>query len=203
MLTDNPIWLSRTKDIGYLSLEDAIAMGVTGPCLRGSGLAFDLRKYAPYSGYEQYDFDIPTQTAGDSYARYLVRVEEMKQSIRIIRQGLDKLPAGPVKTADRKIVLPPRDELEANMEAIIHQFKLVTEGFHVPAGEVYAAVEAPKGELGYYLVSTGGPKPYRMKIRGPSFSNISAAPIMAVGSGIADMVAIIGSVDITLGEVDR
>ena len=203
MLTENPIWLSRTKDIGYISLQDAISLGVTGPCLRGSGLDFDLRKYAPYTGYEEYQFDIPTQTAGDCYARYLVRMEEMKQSVRIIRQGLEKLKPGPVKTADRKIVLPPREELDANMEAIIHQFKLATEGFHVPAGEVYAAVEAPKGELGYYLVSAGGPKPYRMKIRGPSFSNISAAPVMAVGSGIADMVAIIGSVDITLGEVDR
>ena len=202
MLTKNPIWLSRTKGVGYLSLQDAIAMGVTGPCLRGSGLAFDVRKYIPYSGYDQFEFDIPTQTEGDCYARYLVRVEEMKQSVRIIRQGLDKLPAGPVKVEDRKISLPPREELDT-MEALIHQFKLVTEGFHVPAGEVYAAVEAPKGELGYYLVSDGGPKPYRMKIRGPSFSNIAAAPLMAVGSGIADMVAIIGSIDITLGEVDR
>lgn len=203
MLTHNPIWLSRTKGVGRLSLEDAIAMGVTGPCLRGSGLAYDVRKYAPYSGYDQFEFDIPTQTEGDCYARYLVRVEEMKQSVRIIRQGLDKLPAGPVKVDDRKIVLPPREELTTSMETLIHQFKLVTEGFHVPAGEVYQAVEAPKGELGYYIVSAGGPKPYRLKIRGPSFSNIAAAPLMAEGQLLSDMVAIIGSVDITLGEVDR
>ena len=203
MLTDNPIWISRTKGVGYLSLADAIAWGVTGPCLRGSGLDFDVRKYMPYCGYEQFDFEIPTETAGDCYARYLVRVEEMKQSVRIIRQALDKLPAGPVQVNDRKIALPPRDELTANMEALIHQFKLVTEGFHVPPAEVYAAVEAPKGELGYYLVSAGGPMPYRMKIRGPSFSNIAASSFMAVGEGIADMVAIIGSIDITLGEVDR
>ncbi|MGC8825968.1 MAG: NADH-quinone oxidoreductase subunit D [Anaerolineae bacterium] len=203
MLTNNPIWLSRTKGIGYLPLDKAIAMGVTGPCLRGSGLAYDVRKYAPYAAYDQFEFDIPTQKEGDCYARYLVRVAEMRQSVRIIQQALAKLPAGPVKADDRKVVLPPRPELETSMEALIHHFKLVTEGFNVPAGEVYAAVEAPKGELGFYLVSDGGPRPYRLKIRGPSFSNIAASPIMAEGAWLADMVAIIGSVDITMGEVDR
>ena len=203
MLTDSVIWISRMKGIGFLGLDQAIAMGVTGPMLRSSGLAYDVRKYAPYAAYDQFDFDIPTQTEGDCYARYLVRMEEMRQSVRIIQQGLEKLPAGPVKVDDRKIVLPPREELDTSMEALIHQFKLVTEGFNVPAGEVYAAVEAPKGELGYYIVSDGGPKPYRLKIRGPSFSNISTTPIMAEGAWFADMVSIISSVDITMGEVDR
>lgn len=203
MLTDNAIWLSRMKDIGYLSQADAIAMGVTGPMLRGSGLAYDVRKYMPYAAYDRFDFDIPTQPEGDCYARYLVRMEEMRQSVRIVQQALDRLPTGPVTVDDRKIVLPPREELDTSMESLIHQFKLVTEGFNVPAGEVYAMVEAPKGELGYYVVSNGGPKPYRLKIRGPSFSNIAAAPLLAEGQWFADMVSIIGSVDITMGEVDR
>jgi NADH-quinone oxidoreductase subunit C/D len=203
MLTESAIWISRTRDIGYLSLDDAIALGVTGPMLRGSGLAYDVRKHAPYAAYDQFEFDIPTQPEGDCYARYLVRMEEMRQSVRIIQQALQKLPAGPVTVDDRKIVLPPREELDTSMEALIHQFKLATEGFNVPVGESYAAVEAPKGELGYYIVSTGGPKPYRLKIRGPSFSNISAVTVMSEGQWFADMVSIIGSIDITMGEVDR
>jgi NADH-quinone oxidoreductase subunit D len=203
MLTKNPIWLSRNVGIGYLTLEKAIALGVTGPLLRGSGLAFDLRKYAPYAGYDEYDFDVPTATEGDCYARYLIRLEEMRQSLRIIEQGLAKLSAGPVKSDDHKITMPPREQLDTSMEGLIHHFKLVTEGFHVPAGETYMAIEAPKGELGYYIVSDGGPKPYRIKVRGPSFSNISAAPVMAQGLLFSDMVSIIGSIDITMGEVDR
>jgi NADH-quinone oxidoreductase subunit D len=160
----------------------------------------------PYCGYEEYDFEIPTQPEGDAYARYRVRVEEMRQSVRIIRQGLDmleKLGPGPVRDPNRKISLPPREELETSMEALIHHFKLVTEGFAPAVGEVYASVENPKGELGFYLVSDGGPNPYRCKIRGPSFSNISALRVMAPGSMFSDMVAMIGSIDITLGEVDR
>ena len=203
MITDNPIFKSRTVGIGVLPQEEAIAYGVTGPCLRGSGVGYDVRKAMPYSSYEDFDFDIPTQPEGDAYARYLVRMEEMRQSLRIIEQALEKLPDGPVKCADRKVALPPRDELDISMEALIHQFKLVTEGFSTPPGEVYVSCENPKGELGFYIVSDGGPKPYRCKIRGPSFSNLSTAGIMARGQMLSDMVAIIGSIDITLGEVDR
>ncbi|HID64376.1 MAG TPA: NADH dehydrogenase (quinone) subunit D [Anaerolineae bacterium] len=203
MLTKNPIFKSRTVGIGVLSPEDALALGVTGPCLRGTGVDYDVRKYAPYSSYQDFEFDIPTQPEGDVYARYLVRMEEMRQSVRIIRQALDRLPDGPVRCEDRKITLPPREELDTSMEALIHQFKLVTEGFSPPAGEVYVGCENPKGELGFYVVSDGSPKPYRLKIRGPSFSNLQAAGIMAQGQLLSDMVAIIGSIDITLGEVDR
>jgi NADH dehydrogenase I D subunit len=203
MVTDNPIFKSRTVGIGVLSQEDAIAYGVTGPCLRGSGVEYDVRKAMPYSSYQDFEFDIPTQPEGDAYARYLVRMEEMRQSIRIIEQALDKLPDGPVKCADRKVALPPRDELDTSMEALIHQFKLVTEGFSTPPGEVYVSCENPKGELGFYIVSDGSSKPYRCKIRGPSFSNLSAAGIMAQGQMLSDMVAIIASIDITMGEVDR
>jgi len=203
MLDKNPIWLSRTKDVGRITAEQAIAYGVTGPILRSTGVDYDVRKYAPYSSYDQFEFDIPLGTTGDCYDRYVIRMEEMRQSARIIQQALAKLPAGPVQCADRKIVLPPREELDTSMEALIHQFKLVTEGFHPPVGEVYACVEAPKGEIGYYVVSDGGPRPYRLKIRGPSFSNLQASGLMAKGQIFSDMVAIIGSVDITLGEVDR
>lgn len=203
MLTNNPIWLSRVRDIGRITAEQAVGMGVTGPVLRSTGVDYDVRKYAPYSSYDDFEFDIPTGETGDCYDRYLVRVEEMKQSVRIIQQALAKLPDGPVVCDDRKIVYPPREELDYSMEALIHHFKLVTEGFHPPEGEVYAAVEAPKGEIGYYVVSDGGPMPYRLKIRGPSFSNLQAAGTMAEGEMLSDMVAIIGSIDITLGEVDR
>ncbi len=206
MLTDNPVYRSRLVDIAVIDAEQAIALGCTGPVLRGCGIGYDVRKYAPYCGYEEYDFEIPTETGGDAYSRYKVRLAEMRQSVRIIRQGLKKLQEigpGPVKDPNRKISLPPRDELETSMEALIHHFKLVTEGFSPPVGEVYSSVENPKGELGFYLVSDGEPRPYRCKIRGPSFSNISALSVMAPGSMFADMVAIIGSIDITLGEVDR
>jgi NADH-quinone oxidoreductase subunit C/D len=203
LISKNPIFLSRVEGIGYLSLENAIAWGVTGPCLRGSGLAFDLRKEEPYIGYEDYDFDVPSFPEGDVLARYKVRMEEMWQSMRIIEQGLDRLPNGPVRVADRKISLPPRDKLDSSMEALIHQFKLVTEGYSPPPGEVYVGCENPKGELGFYLVSDGTPKPYRCKIRGPSFSNLATSSLMAAGGLLSDLVAILASVDITVGEVDR
>lgn len=206
MLTNNPVYRSRLEGIAVINQEQAIGLGCTGPMLRGCGVGYDVRKYTPYCGYEQYDFEVPTQHLGDAYSRYKVRVAEMHQSTSIIRQGLDKLEKigpGPVKDPNRKISLPPREELETSMEALIHHFKLVTEGFSPPVGEVYSSVENPKGELGFYLVSDGGPKPYRCKIRGPSFSNISALRVMAPGSMFSDMVAMIGSIDITLGEVDR
>ena len=203
LISKNPIFLSRVEGIGHLSLEDAIAWGVSGPCLRGSGLAFDLRKEEPYLGYEDYDFDVPSFPEGDVLARYKVRMAEMWQSIRIIEQGLAKLPDGPVKVADRKVSLPPRQELDTSMEALIHHFKLVTEGFSPPPGEVYVGCENPKGELGFYLVSDGTPKPYRCKIRGPSFSNLATSSLMAEGGLLSDLVAVVASLDITLGEVDR
>jgi len=203
MITKNPIFLSRVDGIGHLSREDAIAWGVTGPCLRGSGVAFDLRKKEPYIGYENYDFDVPSFPEGDVLARYKVRMEEMWQSIRIIEQGLANLPKGPVKVDNPKISLPPRQELDTSMEALIHHFKLVTEGYSPPPGEVYVGCENPKGELGFYMVSDGTPKPYRCKIRGPSFSNLAMSSLMARGELLSDLVAIVASVDITLGEVDR
>ena len=171
--------------------------------LRAAGLAFDYRKARPYSGYENYDFKIPTATEGDTYARYLVRVEEMRQSLRIIEQGLKNLPDGPVWTADRKMALPPRQELDTSMEALIHHFKLNTEGFVPPMGEVYDCVEGPRGELGFYLVSDGTANPYRLRFRTPSFVNLQATDTMARNGFIADLVLIIGSVDIVLGDVDR
>ncbi len=206
MLTDNPVYRSRLEGVAVVTAEQAIGLGCTGPMLRGCGIAYDVRRATPYCGYEEYDFDVPTQPQGDGHARFKVRMAEMQQCTRIIRQGLDKLAKigpGPVKDPDRKISLPPRPELETSMEAVIHHFKLVTEGFSPPVGEVYASVENPKGELGFYLVSDGGPQPYRCKIRGPSFSNISALRYMAPGSMFSDVVAMIGSIDITLGEVDR
>jgi NADH-quinone oxidoreductase subunit C/D len=206
MLTKHPVYRSRLEGIAVIDAGQAIGLGCTGPLLRACGVGYDVRKYAPYCGYQEYDFEVPTQLEGDAYARYRVRVAEMRQSTHIIRQGLDgleKLGPGPVKDPNRKISLPPREELETSMEALIHHFKLVTEGFSPPVGEVYHSVENPKGELGYYLVSDGGPKPYRCKIRGPSFSNISAMRVMAPGSMLSDIVSMIGSIDITMGEVDR
>lgn len=206
MLTNNPVYRSRLDGIAVLRAEQAVGLGCTGPVLRGCGVGYDLRKHAPYCGYEGYDFEVPVRQDGDAYARYEVRLAEMRQSVHIIRQGLEKLEnigPGPVKDPNRKISLPPREELETSMEAVIHHFKLVTEGFSPPAGEVYSSVENPKGELGFYLVSDGGPNPYRCKIRGPSFSNISALRVMAPGSMLSDVVTMISSIDITLGEVDR
>jgi NADH-quinone oxidoreductase subunit D len=203
LLTRNPIFLDRTVNIGILSQEDALNWGVTGPALRASGIAHDLRKKEPYSGYELYDFEVPTQTAGDTYARYLVRMVEMRQSLRIIEQALDNLPLGPVQSNNRKYVPPPRSEIGTSMEALIHHFKLWTEGFSPPRGSVYYAVESPRGELGVYLESDGGPKPYRIHWRTPSFTNLQILPILAKGHLVADLVALIGTVDIVLGDVDR
>ena len=203
LLTKNPLFIERTKTIGILSKEDAIRWGVTGPVLRASGVAHDLRKAHPYSGYEQYEFEVATQTDGDTYARYLVRMEEMRQSVRIVQQALDTLPYGPVRSNNRKFVPPPRAELGTSMEAVIHHFKLWTEGFPAPKGSVYVAVESPRGELGVYLEGDGGPKPYRVHWRTPSFVNLQILPLLSRGHLVADLVALIGTIDIVLGDVDR
>jgi NADH-quinone oxidoreductase subunit D len=203
MLTKNPIFLDRTRKIGVIGPEDAVKWGLTGPTLRGSGVAFDLRKISPYSGYEQYEFDVPILHDGDVYARYQVRMEEMRQSVRIIQQALDKLPYGPVRSENRKYVPPPRSELSESMEAVIHHFKLWTEGFLLPKGAVYVPVESPRGELGCYLESDGGPKPQRVHFRTPSFVHLQALPLLSKGHLVADLVAIIGSIDIVLGDADR
>lgn len=203
LLTKNPLFIERTVEIGVLSKEDAVGWGVTGPILRASGVAHDLRKTQPYSGYDQFDFEVPSNTAGDTYARYLVRIEEMRQSLKIVQQAVDNLPDGPVRSDNRKFVPPPRSELGTSMEAVIHHFKLWTEGFLPPKGTVYNAVESPRGELGVYLESDGGPKPYRAYWRTPSFANLQVLPMMAKGHFVADLVAIIGTIDIVLGDVDR
>jgi NADH-quinone oxidoreductase subunit D len=203
LLTKNPLFLDRTRGIGILSAEDAVRWGVTGPALRASGVPHDLRRANPYSGYEMFDFEVPTQTAGDTYARYQVRIEEMRQSVRIVQQALDRLPPGPVRSDNRKFVPPPRSELATSMEAVIHHFKLWTEGFNLPRGSVYVPVESPRGELGVFLESDGGNKPYRVHWRTPSFVNLQALPLMARGHLVADLIALIGTIDIILGDVDR
>lgn len=204
LLSANEIFVNRTKGIGMLSREEIIDFGVSGPCARAAGINWDVRKSNPYSGYENYDFDIPVGNTGDVYDRYLVRVEEMRQSVRILKQAYKNLPGGPVNCLDRKISLPPREELATSMEAVIHHFKLVTEGFHPPKNqEVYVACESPKGEIGFFVASDGSNKPYRCHLRGPSFVNLQALPAMLEGRLVADAVAIIGSIDIVLGEVDR
>jgi NADH-quinone oxidoreductase subunit D len=203
LLSGNQIWLDRTKGVGILPADRLIGLGVTGPALRAAGIGHDLRKAAPYSGYEHFDFDVPVDGAGDVYARFTVRLREMRESIRIIEQALDGIPEGSHIADDRKVVLPPREELAVSMEALIHHFKLVTEGFMVPEGEVYAAVESPRGELGCYLVSDGGPKPYRCHMRDPSFVNLQALRPMAKGAYLADLIAMIGSLDNVMGGVDR
>lgn len=203
LLTGNRIFKQRTVDIGVATREQAEDWGFTGPMLRGSGVAWDLRKAQPYDGYENYAFDIPTATTGDCYGRYLVRMEEMRQSLSIIRQVLKLLPEGPVKVNDRKVSPPKRAEMKSSMEALIHHFKLYTEGYHVPAGETYTAVEAPKGEFGVYLVSDGSNKPYRCKIRAPGYAHLQAIEAMSKGHMLADTVAIIGSMDVVFGEIDR
>lgn len=201
---NNEIFRRRTKGIGMLSQEELIDLAVSGPVLRAAGINYDVRKAKPYCGYENYDFDVPLGETGDVYDRYLVRVEEMRQSARIVQQAVQNLPDGPIKCTDRKISLPPREELATSMEAVIHHFKLVTEGFHPPKNqEVYVACEAPKGEIGFYIASDGSNKPYRCHLRGPSFVNLQALPKMLEGRMLADAVAIIGSIDIVLGEVDR
>jgi NADH-quinone oxidoreductase subunit D len=205
LLTDNRIWKQRTVGIGVVSPERAIALGFTGPMLRGSGVAWDLRKKQPYDAYHAVDFDVALGTNGDCYDRYLVRVEEMRQSNRIIKQCIDWLRQnpGPVITQDTKVAPPSREDMKSNMEDLIHHFKLFTEGMHVPPGEVYSAVEAPKGEFGIYLVSDGANKPYRLKIRAPGFAHLSAMDEMTRGHMIADLVAIIGTQDVVFGEIDR
>lgn len=203
LLTDNRIFKQRTVDIGVASPEQALDWGFSGPMLRGSGIAWDLRKSQPYDVYGELDFDIPVGKTGDCYARYLVRMAEMKESLKIMRQCLDRLPAGPVRSNDYKVTPPPRAEMKRSMEALIHHFKLYTEGYHVPAGETYTAVEAPKGEFGVYLVSDGTNKPYRCHIRAPGFVHLSALDFMSKGHMLADVVSNIGSMDIVFGEIDR
>jgi NADH-quinone oxidoreductase subunit D len=205
LLTDNRIWKQRTVDIGIISPEKALAYGFTGPMLRGSGIAWDLRKKQPYAAYDAMDFDIPVGTKGDCYDRYLVRVEEMRQSNRIIRQCVEwlRINPGPIKTTDHKVTPPTREEMKYDMEAMIHHFKLYSEGFTLPMGEVYSAVEAPKGEFGIYLVSDGANKPYRLKIRAPGFPHLAAYDEMVKGHMLADGVAILASQDIVFGEIDR
>ena len=205
LLTENRIWKQRTVDIGVVSPERALNMGLSGPMLRGSGFAWDLRKKQPYDAYDRLDFDIPVGKTGDCYDRYLVRMEEMKQSNRIIKQCVDWLRAnpGPVITANHKVAPPSREAMKTSMEELIHHFKLFTEGFRVPEGEAYAAVEHPKGEFGIYIVSDGANKPYRLKIRPPGFVHLSALDEMARGHMIADAVSIIGTMDIVFGEIDR
>jgi NADH-quinone oxidoreductase subunit D len=203
LLTGNPIFKGRLKGVGYLSGADAIALGVTGPPLRASGVDFDTRRDMPYSSYEKFQFQVPISTDGDCWARYEVRLIEMRESVKIIQQALDGMPEGPVKADAPKIVLPDREKMKTQMEALIHHFKIVTEGFEVPAGEVYQGIEAGHGQTGYYVVSDGTAKPYRVHMRYPSFATLQALETMCKGRMLADVVAVIGSIDIVLGEIDR
>ncbi|HEV8375732.1 MAG TPA: NADH dehydrogenase (quinone) subunit D [Candidatus Polarisedimenticolia bacterium] len=203
LLTRNKIWLKRTENIGKISAADAIELGLSGPNLRASGVEYDVRKAFPYSGYEQYRFDVPTGGTGDCYDRYLVRIEEMRQSVEILKQVVATLPAGPVNADDPKVVLPTKRKVLTSMEELIHQFIIVTEGFPAPTGEVYQAIEAPKGELGFYIKSEGEKSPYRMKIRSPSFVSLQAVPLMSEGMMVSDLIAIVASLDPVMGEVDR
>ncbi len=203
LLTDNRIFKQRTVDIGVASPEQALDWGFSGPMLRGSGIAWDLRKSQPYDVYDKMEFDIPVGKTGDCYARYLIRMAEMTESLKIMRQCLKDMPAGPIKSNDYKVSPPPRAEMKRSMEALIHHFKLYTEGYHVPAGETYTAVEAPKGEFGVYLVSDGSNKPYRCHIRAPGFAHLQALDFMSKGHMLADVVSNIGSMDIVFGEIDR
>jgi NADH-quinone oxidoreductase subunit D len=204
LLTRNSIWLMRTQGVGILEGKDAIALGVTGPMLRASGIAYDVRKVFPYSSYDEFNFDVPTRAECDSYARYLVRLAEMRESLKIIRQAMDKIPPeGPIKSDAPGIVPPPREKMKTEMEALIYHFKIFTEGFAPPPGEVYQRVESPRGEVGYFVVSDGSPKPYRVKVRAPSFVNLQALPKLSEGGLVADLIACIGTIDIVLGEVDR
>jgi NADH-quinone oxidoreductase subunit D len=206
MLNANPIWMGRLKGVGYLSPEDAIALGVTGPPLRASGVDFDLRRDMPYSSYEKFSFKVPTSTVGDVWARYEVRMVEMRESIKIVQQALNMLnEMGPGRiVADApKIILPDREQMKTQMESLIHHFKIVTEGFGVPAGQVYQGIESPRGQMGYYVVSDGTAKPYRVHMRNPSFATLQALETMCKGRLLADVVSVIGSIDIVLGEIDR
>ncbi len=203
LLTGNPIWFGRLKGVGYLSPEDAIALGVTGPPLRASGVDWDLRRDMPYSGYEKYQFKVPVSKDGDVWARYVVRMEEMYESVKICVQAMDRMPDGRIVADAPKIILPDREQMKTQMESLIHHFKIVTEGFAVPAGQVYQAVESPRGEMGYYVVSDGTAKPYRVHMRNPSYATLQALETMCKGKLLADVVAVIGSIDIVLGEIDR
>jgi len=203
LLTGNPIWMNRLKGVGYLSAADAIALGVTGPPLRASGVDWDLRRDMPYSGYEKFQFNVPVSNVGDVWARYVVRIQEMRESLKICQQALDGLPQGRIVADAPKIILPDREKMKTEMESLIHHFKIVTEGFGVPAGEVYQAVESPRGEMGYYVVSDGTAKPYRVHMRNPSYATLQALETMCKGRLLADVVAVIGSIDIVLGEIDR
>jgi NADH-quinone oxidoreductase subunit D len=204
LLTQNRIWMARTKGVGMLSAADAIAMGVSGPLLRASGVNYDVRKAFPYSSYEEFNFDVQTSTGGDCYARYQVRVAEMRESIKIVRQAMEKIPSeGPFRAELPGIIPPSREEMKTSIEGLIYHFKIFTEGFAAPPGEVYQAIESPRGELGVFMVSDGSAKPYRVHFRAPSFVNLQSLPMLSVGKLIADVVACIGTTDIVLGEVDR
>jgi NADH-quinone oxidoreductase subunit D len=203
LLTGNPIFFRRLKGVGHLSKEDAIALGVTGPVMRASGIDFDLRRDMPYSGYEKFNFKVPVSNDCDVWARYLLRLDEMRESVKIIQQALDGMPGGPVKANAPKIVLPDREAMKTQMESLIHHFKIVTEGFAVPAGEVYQSIESGHGQMGYYVVSDGTAKPWRVHMRYPGFATLQALEVMCKGRLLADVVAVIGSIDIVLGEIDR
>jgi len=203
LLTGNPIFRNRLKGVGFLSAADAVALAVTGPTMRASGIDFDLRRDMPYCGYEKFQFRVPVSTDCDCWARYLVRLDEMRETVKIIQQALDGMPGGPIKADAPKIVLPDREKMKTQMEALIHHFKIVTEGFNVPAGEVYQGIESGHGQMGYYVVSDGTAKPYRVHMRYPSFATLQALETMCQGRMLADVVAVIGSIDIVLGEIDR
>jgi NADH-quinone oxidoreductase subunit D len=203
LVDQSPIWRERTRGIGLLSADDAIALGQSGPVLRGSGVDWDLRRAQPYLAYDQVDFRVPVYSEGDVWARYRVRMEEMRESVRIVEQAMRRIPEGPWIADDRKVVLPPREELHTSMESLIHHFKIVTEGFSVPEGEVYVTIESPRGELGCYVVSDGGPKPWRVKFRAPSFVALEATATCMTDALVADLIAIVGSLDTIMGEVDR
>lgn len=203
LLTGNPIWMGRLKGVGHLSAADAIALGVTGPPLRASGVDWDLRRDMPYSSYEKFQFKVPISNDCDVWARYIIRIEEMRESVKICQQALDGMPEGEIKANAPKVVLPDREKMKTQMESLIYHFKIVTEGFTVPAGQVYQAVESPRGEMGYYVVSDGTTKPYRVHMRNPSFATLQALQKMCEGRLLADVVAVIGSIDIVLGEIDR
>jgi NADH-quinone oxidoreductase subunit D len=203
LMTGQPLWRERLQGVGVLNTAEAIALGATGPILRSTGYAWDLRRDMPYLAYDQVDFDVIVGSYGDSYDRYAIRLNEIRESMRIVHQCLDKMPKGDYRVQDKKVTPPPRARIDESMEALIHHFKIFTEGFKVPEGEVYVAVESPRGELGCYLVSDGSAHPYRMHIRGPSFVNLQALPHLMQGGVIADAVAVISSVDPIMGEVDR
>lgn len=203
LLVENPIWMERTQNVGTLTGAQALDLGCSGPIARASGVAWDLRKSNPYCGYEEFDFQIPVGKVGDVYDRFLVRLAEIKESVKIVQQAIDGLPDGPYNSGDRKVVPPPRHEIDSSMESLIHHFKLWTEGFHPPVGEAYAGIEGSKGELGFYIVSDGTNRPYRWHERPSSFMNLKSLEVLAIGRLLADVIAIIGSIDIVLGEIDR